>query len=787
MAQSTPWRPQPPSISDPEAGEAPQWNAGIEEESSGMETEASESAAAEREQPNWLKLAKDAFRDSTTYLDQNYRKNWDDSLRMFNGQHASDSKYNSELFAKRAHSFIPKTRSIIRKNEAAAAAAHFSNLDTVSIKAQNQGDKRQRISAEVMQHLIQYRLTHTIPWFQFVMGSVQDAQAQGACIAHIYWSFRSRKVGDELEIYEDKPCIELRPIENIRFDPAACWYDPLHTSPYIIDMIPMYVGEVKERMENPDPKGRVWKEYTNTTFRMYMDNPDDSTRQSRLGAGQDPTKVRRTVSEYDIVWVHRHIHRFDGQDFEFYTLGSEKLLTDPEPLKKTVFHGRRPYEMGTTVLETHKPLPTPIPILTKSLQDDLNETRNQRSDNVKFVLNKGWLVRRGKNVDTAALTRNTPGRIVLLDSLAKDNPDVEEQSWPDVTQSAYLEEDRISANFDELVGNFNPMQVQQQRTPRESERTMLALQSPSNLLTEYLLKTHATTFIEPVLRQLVLLEQFYETDERVLTIAGEKAQVRQKFGVDQVTDTILEEELTVNVNVGMGATDPAQKLARFSQAVLMYAKISVKPPPGLNLTEVLKELCALSGYQDGERFAIQGDPEKVALTQQIQQLMKIVEMLKMKVGDKSDANKVKLQTSRETNFTNLLMQDKEHAHEKIMELAGYIQTMEQGEQGHAHEMEKGGQAPPMDPNKMQALQFKAEENAQNAQAQRQQEEEQKRQQAEKTQQDHVKPLMEAIKQSTQAQSEFRDELKKLNQARRKKKGRAKLPSGQMMEFEMEES
>lgn len=765
MAVSQPWRPQPPSISDPEAGDVALQYWGEEEEVSGMATQGgdTEGAADEKEEPNWLKLAKDAFRDSTTYLDSNYRKNWDDALRMFNGQHASDSKYNSELFTKRSHSFIPKTRAVIRKNEAAAAAAHFSNIDVVSIKAQNQADKKQRISAEVMQQLIQYRLTHTIPWFQLVVGSIQDAQAQGACIAHIYWSFRTRKVKGELEVYEDKPCIELRPIENIRFDPAACWYDPLHTSPYLIDMVPMYVGEVRERMENPDPKGRKWKEYGNATFRMYMDSPDDSTRQSRLGdAKQDPTKQRRTVSEYDIVWVHRHIHRFDGQDWEFYTLGSERFLTDPEPLKRSVFHGRRPYEMGVSVLETHKPLPVPLPILTKSLQDDLNETRNQRSDNVKFVLNKGWLVKRGKNVDTAALTRNTPGRIVLLDDPEKD---VAEQTWPDVTQSAYLEEDRITGNFDEIVGNFNPMQVQQQRTPRESERTMLALQSPSNLLTEYLLKTHATTFVEPVLRQLVLLEQFYETDERVLTIAGEKAQVRQKFGVDTVTDTILEEELTVNVNVGMGATDPAQKLNRFLTGMMGFSKIALKPPPGLNLTEVLKEICGLSGYQDGERFAVAGDPEKVMLQQQIQKLMQMVQMLKMKVGDKHEANVVKLQTSRETNLTQLISQDKEHAHEKVMALAEYIGAMEQG-----------AMAPPIDPNKVMALQSKADEM-----------EARRKEKADTEHADRMKPVMAQMEKLEKGQSEFSEELKKLAKARKKRKGKAKLPSGQEMTFEMEEA
>jgi hypothetical protein len=27
------------------------------------------------------------------------------------------------------------------------------------------------------------------------------------------------------KIIEDRPCVELFPIENVRFDPAAHWYD----------------------------------------------------------------------------------------------------------------------------------------------------------------------------------------------------------------------------------------------------------------------------------------------------------------------------------------------------------------------------------------------------------------------------------------------------------------------------------------------------------------------------------------------------------------------------------
>lgn len=653
----------PPHIEDPDGGDAPLWEPGKEEEEI-----AGDAAGSEEKTPNWDRMAKEAYRDSTNYIDTNYRKKWEDSLRAFNNQHPQDSKYNMDIFRKRSHSFVPKTRAVIRKNEAAAAAAFFSNLDTVSIQAANMADPKQRVSAEVMQQIIQYRLTHTIPWFQILVGALQDAQTQSACIAHIYWRFIAR--GKQMEVLEDRPVIDLIPIENIRFHPAADWTDPLHTSPYLIHLFPMYVGDVKDRMDRPDPKGRRWMYYDEAALRQYLDSEDDSTRQTRLRLAEDPTKARSRVSDYDVVWIHRHIHRYRGQDYEWYTLSSEKRLTDPEPLKRTVFHGRRPYEMGRAILETHKALPMSMPELVRGIQDDLNDTRNQRNDNVKFVLNKRWKVKRGSNTDQASLIRNVPGGITQVNNME----DVEPIEWQDVTQSAYLEEDRITGNFDELAGNFNPMQVAQQRTPRESERTMLAVQAPSSLLTEYLLKTFVETFVLPVVRQLVLLEQNYETDQTVLTLAGEKAQIRQKFNIDAVTDSLLEQELTTQINVGMGATDPTMKLQRFVYGIMNLAKVAAKPPPGINITEVYKEVFALSGYQDGTRFLSAGDPEKVKLQQQLQQLTLAY---KQKVGDKSEKNKLDFKAKQDKTLVDLFKQDKQHTHEKVLALADHIMSLDQ--------------------------------------------------------------------------------------------------------------
>ena len=97
---------------------------------------------------NWLQLAKDAHLSSTSYVDANYRKKWEDGLRMFQSRHPQDSKYLSDAYKHRSKIFRPKSRSLVRKHEAAAAAAFFSNLDVISTAAVNQNDRNQAASAD---------------------------------------------------------------------------------------------------------------------------------------------------------------------------------------------------------------------------------------------------------------------------------------------------------------------------------------------------------------------------------------------------------------------------------------------------------------------------------------------------------------------------------------------------------------------------------------------------------------------------------------------------------------
>ncbi len=556
----------------------------------------------------WLQLAREAYTESTTYIDTNYRGKWEDALSHFHSEHTGDSKYNSPRYKYRSKIFRPKTRASIRNTEAAAVSAFFANQDVISCEPQDQNDPNQAAAAKLMEQVLNYRLTTSIPWFQVCIGGIQDAQVVGVVASYQYWEYETETertkvyatdvmTGEEIEadqederIVRDRPVVELIPVENIRIHPSADWINPIQDSPYVQRMVPLYAGEVLERMEETNEKTGEpkWKKYTIDEIRGSQKYLFDTTRLAREG-GEDKYSAEynnadmtsTVLKDYDVIWCLENFVRKDGKEWVYWTLGTEYMLTKAQPLKDVYWHGERPLVMGCCIIETGKVYPEGIASLGRELQKELNENANQRLDNVKLVMNKRYVARRGSGIDFDSLLRNVPGSVTLADDPIGD---VREMEFTDVTSSSYQEQDRLNLDFDELVGSFSHSSIQSNRKLNETVGGMAMLQGSSNAVTEFTLRTVSETWIEPVMRQLVLLEQMYETDEVILALAADRAKLWQKFGIEQVTDDMLQQHLTVRVNVGMGATDPSQKLAAFMMGINTFAQVLKVVPPGvLNL------------------------------------------------------------------------------------------------------------------------------------------------------------------------------------------------------------
>ncbi len=599
---------------------------------------------------DYLSLAREAYSTSTTFFDSSIRPQIEAAIRQFQGVHPNNSKYHSDTYKHKSRLFRPKTRAMVRKNEAVAAEAFFSTQDVVSVTAEDDGDPVQQASAEVNQALLDYRLKKSIPWFLTCMGAFQDAQTVGACVSYQYWKYDPRKG-------VDKPCIDLIPLENFRIDSGADWTDPINSSPYLIHLLPMYVKDVRAKMKTVDSKTGAprWKQLSDAQILTATKGASDSTRLTRERGRTDSKDQSQNVGDFTVVWVHRNIMEIDGQDMVWYTLGTHHMLTDAVPIKEIYFHGRRPYAMGYSMVETHKVYPDGPVGVTKDVQAEINEIANQRIDNVKFAMNKRYFVKRSAQVDIRSITRNIPGSVTMMNDPEKD---VMVQNTPDVTGSSYQEQDRLNMDFDDVGGAFSPSSIQSNRQLNETVGGMSMLSSNASQVGNYGLKTFVESWMEPVLSQMILLEQHYETDTVILALAGKKVQLLQRFGIDSITDEFLTQELTCTVNVGVGSTNPQEQINNFMMGIKNLREVLADGQLeryGLDVEEVIKELFGKLGYKDGARF-FSTEKEDPALTNAKAMITQLQQELSQKVSPEMVAKQME---KIDAEIANLAVKAKE--------------------------------------------------------------------------------------------------------------------------------
>src|SRR6185312_13098827 len=269
------------------------------------------------------------------------------------------------------------------------------------------------------------------------------------------------------------------------------------------------------------------------------------------------------------------------------------------------------------VPETHKSYPTSKVELVRDLQWAANDDWNLRFDNVKLALNPRQFVKKGAGIEIQDVRTFMPGKVVLVSNPAED---IVWDRPPDVTASAYAEQDRINLDFDELVGDFSNSSVQASQVQEQSATGMNLMSGMASGMNEYELRMFAETFVEPLIRLLVKLEQAYETDPVILAIAGKNAQIDLKYGMNAITDELLNQELTCRVNVGIGATNPQHRLKNFVAGADIIGKMfGPQAAMGANFKEVCKEVFGMLGYKDGDRFfSPEFDPRVQILQQQLQ-------------------------------------------------------------------------------------------------------------------------------------------------------------------------
>lgn len=596
----------------------------------------------------WVNLARDAYTGSTTWFDTNVRSRIISDIRQFQGEHPEGSPYLTDSYRLRSKLFRPKTRAAIRKGEAEAVAAYFASEDVANVRPVDDNDPMEVAAAKFHKALLQYRLSRPapagLPWFLTLAGGVQDALAVGVVCSYQDWKLNAAKG-------LDRPDVTLLPPENYRFHPASDWRDVVNTSPYFVILWPMYVKDVRAKMDKPPKleveaedasqmpeveeieaaespvegeeeaaKGKVWRYYPDSQIKS-AGMPVDTIRQARE-KGTD-SKESQSISDFDIVWVHQNFMEIDGVDVCFYTLGTEHLLSDPVPVTEKYPQGR-PVVVGFSIVEAHKAYKPSVATLTRDTQTEINHVANLRIDATKIGLRPPMLVKRGAQVDLRALTRRGQGTNVLV---SDTNSDVKPMMQDTATVASYQEQDRLNLDFDDIAGAFSGSSVASNRKLNETVGGMNLLSSNANAVSEYQLRTINETWVEGVLRQIIMLEQHYETDPVVLMYAAKQADIEIPPNTPinaVISDEFMKKDVILNVSIGTGSANPQTQLERFVYGISSLAKFTPQALEKINSEEVVKELFGKLGYKDGTRFfnfAEEGqDPEKEQMAQMIQQL-----------------------------------------------------------------------------------------------------------------------------------------------------------------------
>lgn len=591
------------------------------------------------EQPSgneFLAMVREAETQATTYMNQVNRRSWTQGYRAFNNKHFAGSKYDHPDFANRSRLFVPATRKAVRKDMAAVAASLFGSLDAVTVMPGNDGDAQQRASAAVMQELVNYRTDRaspkaSIPWFHVAMGSRQTAMITGFCISKQSWKLELRRTKTEdfedeetgekrqRDVWEpdiDRPDIELFPPENYIIDPAANWTNPAQDAAYVFLKFPMRIDEIRRKQRDPR---MPWKELSESALRGAGGGKSrfdmEAIRRARENGIDRLNDVEQNNKEFDIIWVYECFIRCAGEDWTFLSVSDQHLLTDPKPVREVYPEqfGERPLVMGYGSLEPFRIFPMSAVESWQPVQQEINDIRNLTLDAVKQNVTPVTKVVRGRQIDLDQIKRRAHGSSIMVTKA----DDVTWEKPPDISQGVIAMKQHLDVDFDDLAGQANYGTVQNNNALGRTLGGLQLAAGAANAVQEFDIRVWIETWCEPVLAQIVRLEQFYESDPTILGLCGERAKLFQKYGVSEISNDLLEREVTLRVNIGLGAGDPQQRLGKFASALSIVTPICQASPDfasgkkQVNIEEVFNEVFGGAGYRDGgKRFLKEGQPSQ---------------------------------------------------------------------------------------------------------------------------------------------------------------------------------
>lgn len=427
----------------------------------------------------------------------NLKPTWEDSYRKYKSK-------LKKLKEGKANLFIPYTWATVEQLKARALQALFSKPPYVSYAGVGEDDTD---GALIMERLVQYQMKEKIklPFkFIFALNSIFN---YGTAIALTDWKHEEKsikkrqniidetigaKTGEEIidtlvTIYDD-PDVEFFPLDEFFPDPEGydiescnyCCTRVYRDEAYLRSKEKEGIYTLPEQLDNGGN--------TSIDFRDNVNNLSSST--------SDKTKNHEIISYYTddvkIVVLNRKyiLQKVENQSF-----------TKDKPFQRIVAFPLEKEFYGMSIVE-----------VISNLQDELNTTRNQRIDNISFILNKAMLKRRNAEFDTEI--KLYPGAVIEVDDIHNDLKPLE---FGDVTSSALMEEEKIKQDI-QFVSSVSEYARGATPARKETATTVVSIQDASNTVFNYIIMVIENSGLLPIADRIKKLNQQYITEDRVIRL-----------------------------------------------------------------------------------------------------------------------------------------------------------------------------------------------------------------------------------------------------------------------------
>jgi hypothetical protein len=301
------------------------------------------------------------------------------------------------------------------------------------------------------------------------------------------------------------------------------------------------------------------------------------------GGTKSPTSFERVASiglqsDANIHKDEIEIYEYDTDDWKVVVTGSGIVLSCEE---NPYWHREKPFTRWICTPVPNEFYGIGLAEMCESLQHELNTTRNQRIDNVSYVLNRMFKIAKTADIDPEQLV-SRPNGYIEVDTM----DDIEVIEVPDVTASAYKEEEIIKNDMDVVTGVHNYDRGASTER-RETATTATIMSQGSN--ERFNLQVNLIEFggFADSGRQIAELNRQYVDRTITFSIVNDMTQTEGELQSESVAPEDL--DIDFDIMVSGSAVDPiANKETRQNQLIQLLNV--VQQNPNVNITSLIKEI-----------------------------------------------------------------------------------------------------------------------------------------------------------------------------------------------------